>query len=116
MLAGGSASCAPLYMENWINPPGNYNLANLNDPWVTNAFRTAQTVVDKEERIPLMKEISLYFLDIAPYIVLPNPHLSIYWWPWLKNYYGEVDLAYFDEGIISARVWLDEDLKKEMGY
>ena len=116
MFAGGSASGDPLYMENWFNAPGNYNLANFNDPEMTAKFRNAQTIVDPNESRPIFKELSLELLERGIYLTLPSPKYNIYWWPWLKNYHGEVDCSYFGTGTIGARVWLDKNLKKEMGF
>jgi hypothetical protein len=40
-----------------------------------------------------------------------------FWWPWLKNYYGERNATdYTNPWPILAHVWIDEDLKAEMGY
>jgi len=41
----------------------------------------------------------------------------VYWWPWIKNYYGEVRLQ--DDccwSQIMNYLWVDQDLKEEMGY
>jgi len=38
------------------------------------------------------------------------------WWPWLKNFYGESDAGSFQSGSIIARMWIDQDMKAEMGY
>jgi peptide/nickel transport system substrate-binding protein len=45
----------------------------------------------------------------------PTPEAS-YWWPWVKNYYGEA--CVLDKAIapVLARAWLDQDLKAKMGY
>ncbi len=116
MFKYGMGSGDALYMENWANPTANNNVANYNNPELTALFRYGQTLVTVEEQVPTMKEVSLWFLDEHPYIDLPAPRVSIYWWPWLKNYYGEVDAGFFGDATVGARVWLDEDLKEEMGY
>ena len=40
----------------------------------------------------------------------------IAWWPWVKHYWGEMDTGYQNIGPIVARLWIDQELKKEMGY
>ena len=35
--------------------------------------------------------------------------------PWLKGYNGEADLGTTDKGQILARIWVDQDLKRELG-
>jgi peptide/nickel transport system substrate-binding protein len=115
MFSYGAASGDPLYIENWANPTANNNTANYIDMELTNKFRKAQTMT-KAEEVPLMKEVTLMFLQDSPYITLPGPNVRLYWWPWLKNYYGEVDAAYFSDAVVGSRVWLDPSLKKKMGY
>jgi hypothetical protein len=41
----------------------------------------------------------------------------MYYWPWIKNYYGEFTNT--DDGTFGSLIqlmWIDENLKKEMGY
>ena len=42
---------------------------------------------------------------------------KFYWWPWLRNYNGEYALD-DDSGFFAMLpyIWIDEDLKKEMGF
>ena len=115
MFVYGAGTGAPMYIENWANPTANNNTANYIDMELTEKFRLAQTMT-KADQTPLMREVSLMFLDDHPYITLPEPRVRLYWWPWLKNFYGEVDAGYFSDAIVGSRVWLDLDLKAEMGY
>jgi len=40
-----------------------------------------------------------------------------FWWPWLKNYYGERNVGDWGNPMpILAHVWIDQDMKAEMGY
>ena len=36
--------------------------------------------------------------------------------PWLKGYNGEIDLGDVDRTMLFSRLWIDQDLKKEMGF
>jgi len=38
------------------------------------------------------------------------------WWPWLKNYYGPMSLGYMNTDNWVTWAWVDQDLKKSMGY
>jgi peptide/nickel transport system substrate-binding protein len=38
------------------------------------------------------------------------------WWPWVKNYHGEIRVGAHRAAPILARVWIDQELKKKMGY
>ena len=37
-------------------------------------------------------------------------------WPWLKGYNGETALGYGEFNWLFAYLWIDQDLKKAMGY
>ena len=43
-----------------------------------------------------------------------NPSFN-FWQPWLKNYYGVTNMGSF-AGPPIQYVWIDQELKKEMGY
>ncbi len=43
------------------------------------------------------------------------PYTFALWWPWLKNYSGERFVGYITRHFYSW-VWIDEELKKSMGY
>jgi len=47
---------------------------------------------------------------------LAYPNVYTMWWPWVKNYYGETYSSFGDFGDALARLWIDQDLKREMGY
>ena len=48
--------------------------------------------------------------------LLPTPYVHTAWWPWVKNYNGELRAGAVRPGPIYARIWIDQDLKKRMGY
>ena len=37
-------------------------------------------------------------------------------WPWVKNYGGELRAGANRPGPIYARIWIDQELKEEMGF
>ncbi|HOB93134.1 MAG TPA: hypothetical protein PKL46_03645, partial [Aquabacterium sp.] len=55
-------------------------------------------------------------LDKAPHIFLPVPHVYSAWWPWVKNYGGELRAGADRPGPIHARAWVDQDIKKKGGF
>ena len=63
-----------------------------------------------------MKKLAVYALEQAPAVVTPTSYTYIAWWPWVKNYYGETYAGAWRPGPIYARIWIDQDLKKKMGY
>ena len=50
--------------------------------------------------------------------VLPmaNPYTLNCYWPWLKNYYGEIEAGSHNQIPMISRMWIDQNLKKSMGY
>ena len=38
----------------------------------------------------MLKEMTREILDKAPYVWLPTPYIFTAWWPWVKNYGGEL--------------------------
>jgi len=72
--------------------------------------------IDPVKRAPILKELNMIRrLDVMqiPTVAFPE---CIYWWPWLKNYYGETNVQDIGHQALMAYVWIDENLKAEMGY
>ena len=88
--------------------------------WFADSSRNDMTAVylerDEAKRQAMLKEMTREILDKAPYVWLPTPHIFTAWWPWVKNYNGELRAGAVRPGPIYARVWVDQDLKKKMGY
>jgi peptide/nickel transport system substrate-binding protein len=49
-------------------------------------------------------------------IYLPQPYTYTFWQPWLKEYYGVALTSYATGYGWTRYCWLDQELKKEMGY
>ncbi len=71
---------------------------------------------DEAKRMALVKEMTREIVDKAPYIWLPVAYGYSAWWPWVKNYGGELRAGAERPGPIHARMWIDQDLKKKLGY
>ena len=61
-----------------------------------------------------LKAVVPYILDQAWSIQLPMPYNYILWWPWLKNYHGEVAVGFHQPFTFANYVWIDQDLKYQM--
>ena len=72
--------------------------------------------LDAAKRDKLIAEASIYIINEVPYLPLDLDPIKWYWWPWLKNYYGEWNIE--DGGFypIVPYIWLDKAMKKQMGY
>ncbi len=71
---------------------------------------------DEAKRQRIIRLATRGILEKAPYIWLPTPYSYTAWWPWVKNYGGELRVGAARPGPIYARIWLDQEMKKKMGY
>lgn len=95
-----------------------WNPYMMSDKYVDETF--FKTVADPnltpDQGFAVMKKLGVYCIDQAPAIWLPGGYGYTAWWPWVKNYYGELRVGAWRPGPIFARIWVDEKLKKKMGY
>jgi peptide/nickel transport system substrate-binding protein len=83
------------------------------DNWIVQA----RTELDPVKRDELLRTMNRYILEEAvPQVWLPTEMVYRAWWPWVKNYNGELRVGAMRPGPIYARAWVDEKLKKKMGY
>jgi len=93
-----------------------FNFSGFSDEACDELMAELVLAADVDEQNRLCKEGARIMLDELPYIQLTPSATRVYWWPWLKNYYGEFSLT---DGAIHELIpymWLDQDLKEEMGY
>ncbi|MGB3067813.1 MAG: ABC transporter substrate-binding protein [Ottowia sp.] len=93
-----------------------YNAPMMNDPKLDARVAEANGERDEKKRQQILRELSTYVLDQAPAIWLPSPYVHTAWWPWVKNYGGELYAGAGRAAPIHARIWIDQDLKKKMGF
>ncbi|WP_246129589.1 ABC transporter substrate-binding protein [Verticiella sediminum] len=101
------------------------NSYTKDDPWNTPLYdnpefeqrlQTAMAERDDAKRAEILRELTRTVLADAPFVYLPTPYVYRAWWPWVKNYDGELFAGAIRPGPIYARIWIDQDLKKTMGY
>jgi peptide/nickel transport system substrate-binding protein len=71
---------------------------------------------DEKKRIEIVNELTVKILDEAPYVWLPTEYIYSAWWPWVKNYGGELRAGAVRPGPIYSRLWIDQKMKEEMGF
>ena len=93
-----------------------WNISKYSDPDFDR--RLAELIQERDEgrRRELAKELTIEGINNAPYIWLPTSYAHTAWWPWVKNYNGELRAGAVRPGPIYARVWIDQELKKELGF
>ena len=94
-----------------------WNPYMMSDKYIDETFY--KTVGDEnltfDEAQAVMKKMAVYAMDQAPAIWLPGGMRHAAWWPWVKNWWGEVKTGAHRYAPIMARIWIDQDLKKKMG-
>ena len=93
-----------------------YNPSNVNDPAfdaIMDAFRAA-TATEEQQR--LAREAVIHIAEQHWTIAGPRVPSFMVTQPWLVGYSGEVELGEMDRAIILSRLWIDQDLKAEMGF
>jgi peptide/nickel transport system substrate-binding protein len=86
------------------------------DPGFKDEYLACKSIENDEQRNKKIRELTVRHLDNVAYISLPGNRYYIYAWPWVKNYYGEINLGYINDASQAfAHIWIDEDLKRSMG-
>ncbi len=76
----------------------------------------AEAATDLEEMMRYVTEADLHWIEQHYDICLLRVPGFTFWQPWLKGYNGEISLGAGMESTIFSRVWIDRELKAEMGH
>ena len=79
-------------------------------------FKEGNQTVNSDARNAIYREICLRAIDEVIHIPIGTPYLLLAHWPWVKNWYGETEESAWSTAHTNARIWIDQDLKKEMGF
>ena len=92
------------------------NRPGFKDPAYDAMVDAASAATTIEEQIKLAKEADMYQIKNFTYVWGPKVPSFNAIQAWVKGYYGESDLGLPDRRSIFARLWIDQELKKEMGF
>jgi peptide/nickel transport system substrate-binding protein len=92
-----------------------WNPSQFSDPSIDAKMNEVLAEPDERVRQIKMKLMTRQILEQAPSLFLPSPYVYTGWWPWVKNYGGELRAGAERPGPIHARIWIDQELKKKMG-
>jgi peptide/nickel transport system substrate-binding protein len=94
------------------------NFAEIDDPYFDELKeRIARYVLkDPDKMLQAKKEANVYELSLAWGIFMPAKYQYILWWPWLENYEGVNWTGGAGTWDWTKAIWLNQDLKKSMGY
>ena len=93
-----------------------WNPSQWNDPALDAKIAEMYAERDEAKRQQLVRDMTRDILDKAPYLWLPTPYVYRAWWPWVKNYAGEVRAGAVRPWPIYARIWVDQAQKKSLGF
>lgn len=93
-----------------------WNPSGYSDPEFDKRMDAVYAERDESKRQILVKIMTRDIVEKAPYIWLPVPYVYTAWWPWVKNYGGELRVGAERPGPIHARMWVDQEMKKKMGF
>jgi peptide/nickel transport system substrate-binding protein len=93
-----------------------WNPSQYSDPEFDKKIGVVYQERDEKKRQAMIREMTREILEKAPYVWMPTPYVYSAWWPWVKNYGGELRAGADRPGPIHARIWIDQEMKKKMGY
>jgi len=103
-----------IFEGKWLAGSG-YNIGFCDQQFI-DLYRAASAELDTEKAYALLKEANLYALSQVPFVIPATLNVAQYWWPWIKNYYGENAEGYFARAYVYGTAWIDPELKREMGH
>jgi len=92
-----------------------YNIGFCDQNFI-DLYDAASKELDSEKAYAFLKEANVYLMSQVPHVNPGSLYVAQYWWPWIKNYYGENAEGYFARAYVYGTCWIDEDLKEEMGH
>jgi len=93
-----------------------WNMAAFSDPEIDVRILEVHRIRDEETRQQEIKTLTADLLDLAPHIWMPIEYQYSAWWPWVKNYNGELRVGAQRPAPVYARIWIDQEMKREMGF
>ena len=115
MMGSGHVNPTTTLRKNFVTDQ-TWNPSMWSDPELDSRIHEMFLTRDDAERQRIIRGITREMLDQAPYVWLPIPYVYTAWWPWVKNYGGELRAGAVRPGPIYARLWIDREMKREMGF
>jgi peptide/nickel transport system substrate-binding protein len=104
---------------NFVGVGVGYNLSYINDPALDDAKNRMQARFNAGDDAgcdAIMREITPSIVGNAYVIATPVQYQVNFWQPWIKGYHGESSPGIINEWQENMYLWIDQDLKKSMGY
>ena len=96
----------------------NSNPSRISDPKIDAVLaQITANLLDQTKTEQLFHDMIPYVLSQAYVIPVPEAYEYVFWWPWVQNYVGEQNIIYYSvQSSWAPYVWIDQNLKKQMGY
>ena len=102
-------------VRNMVHSSSPGDLHGIRYPELDALIEAAEATTSEEERQELVKEVDMFTIKNHWWIWGPKAGSYMAHQPWVIGFNGEVWLSYMDRSILS-RLWIDSELKKEMGH
>ncbi len=107
----------PITCLTWSTSTHTYDWESYNNPAYDALIAKLLATTDPDEQATLVKQAVIMVYRDIPYFAFPGGYGYNFWQPWVKNYHGEICLG----GVMgyntwTSRIWVDDSLKKSMGY
>ena len=86
------------------------------NPVLDDLINKALWELDPDKQTEIIKQATKVLLYDAVAIPLHYDRGRIYWWPWVKNYFGGMEASAWAPAYLMAYAWVDQGLKSDMGY
>ena len=116
IIMASTGNADPISCLQYKSLYGGYNTSNYKDDKAAAMFNAAIATTDATSRDNQFKLLNQYVLDQVEIIGMPDPYQFGSYWPWVKNFYGEVEGGYINYVPIESRMWIDPAVKKKLGY
>ena len=91
-----------------------FNSCRCSDPEVDRTLAELPAIRDVAKQREQIRQLTRDVLEKTPVIILPTPYRYTAWWPWVRNYGGEVTAGGARPGPIYTRIWIDQELKERL--
>ena len=107
----------PLHLYRWCHSKGTLSMSGYSNPRFDELVEKASATRSEEEANPYTLEAAQIHLREVGYLPLDLTVSSPYWWPWLRNHWGETNVTDANQvNPLYAYMWIDQTMKKDMGY
>lgn len=101
---------------NLLASDGFLNYSNYSNAEVDRLSAQIASELDSEVQNRLIKEAAVIAAADVPQIGLFLMPQGDFWWPWVRNYYGEHSIEDGTFGGLKPYLWIDESMKRQMGF